>query len=89
MNSSKLLSFQHCRSKMASTEVCDKFYEVLRLQCLKHRMTPPIILYGRLFEEEQFQYVAVSLPLFDVSISTLNESINIFLVRIWKTGLHH
>ncbi|KAG4072258.1 hypothetical protein HA402_004190 [Bradysia odoriphaga] len=39
-------------------EVCDNFYEALHLDCVKYKMTSPIILYGRLYEEERFQYVS-------------------------------
>ncbi|XP_037024673.1 uncharacterized protein LOC119066358 [Bradysia coprophila] len=39
-------------------EVCDNFYEALHLACVKYKMMSPIILYGRLYEEERFQYVS-------------------------------
>lgn len=52
----------HFRSTSADDEpkVRDNFYEALQLYCVKYKMTSPIILYGRLYEEERFQYVSVS-----------------------------
>lgn len=56
---------------MTATEqtVRDNFYEAFHLMCLKYKMTEPIILYGRLFEEEQFQYVSVSLFYFILKVT--------------------
>lgn len=51
----------HFRSTITyEAKVRDSFYEALHLDCVRYKMTSPIILYGRLYEEERFQYVSVS-----------------------------
>lgn len=60
LNSNLRNIFPCSRTKMASSKVRDNFVAVLRQKCIEYKMTLPIIVYGRLFDEQRFQYVSVS-----------------------------